>query len=176
MLFAMKNALVAMVIMAGAVKASPIEEPFSTEATSIEPAGIIDVEISEGSYVGELSVRSGCKQGTCPDNKAPFDFMNRFWQDYSSEHNLAWYTYNIRVDDCGQCVSKKTSSDGCADFTSCGRKQNICVDTSKRRAHRIWKDKNVKECYSLHYDQIGSCGLAKGSDFHWPSKKIKCNW
>ncbi|OBT65166.1 hypothetical protein VE03_04703 [Pseudogymnoascus sp. 23342-1-I1] len=176
MLFTLKNALVAMVVMAGAVRASPIDEPSTTEATSIVPTSIIDIDISEGFDVGEISVRSGCSQGVCPDNKAAFDFMKRFWQDYSSEHNLAWYTYNIRVNDCGQCVSKKSSSDGCADFTSCGRKQNICVDTSKRRAHRIWKDKNAKECYSLRYDQIGSCGLAKGSDFHWPYKKIKCTW
>lgn len=75
--------------MAGAIRASPIDEPFTSEATSIEPTGIIDVDISESSEVGELFIRSSCKQGTCPDNKAPFDFMKRFWQDYSSEHNIA---------------------------------------------------------------------------------------
>ncbi|OAF55454.1 hypothetical protein VC83_08309 [Pseudogymnoascus destructans] len=78
MLFTLK-----MVIMAGAARASPIDETPNTEATSIVPTGVIDIDISGGSDMGEISVRSGCSQGTCPDNKAPFDFMERFWQDES---------------------------------------------------------------------------------------------
>lgn len=147
MLFTLKNALVAMVIMVGAIKASFIDGPFRAKATSVEPTLIVDIDITG---VGELSVRSGCNKGTCPDNSAPFYFMKRFWQDYRSEHNIAWYTYNIRVNDCGQCVSKKTTSYACGDFAPCRREQNICVVSTRARCALIGK--NVKADYSLLYD------------------------
>ncbi|KFY33000.1 hypothetical protein V495_08526 [Pseudogymnoascus sp. VKM F-4514 (FW-929)] len=106
MSFNLKNALAAMVVMAGAIRASPIDEPFNIEATSIEP-NVVDIDISEGADMGDISVRSGCSQGYCPDNKAPFDFMKRFWQDNNSEHNIAWYTCNIRINDCGNASRRR---------------------------------------------------------------------
>jgi hypothetical protein len=97
MLFTLKNALVAMVIMAGAARASPIDETSNTEVTSIVSTSVIGRDISEGSDMGEISVRSDCNHGACPEYDVPFDFMKQLWQNQT-------YTYTIRVNDCGQCV------------------------------------------------------------------------
>lgn len=166
MLFTSKSALVAMVIMAGAARASPIDETSNTEVTSIVSTSVIDRDISEGPDMGEISVRSGCNQGTCPDYNVPFDFVKRLWQNQT-------YTYTVRVNDCGECVSVEADNGGCASFISCGQKQLICVDANKGRGFR---DKGGRKCYILSRQKIGSCGLAKSSELFWPRAKSVCRW
>lgn len=153
-----------MVIRAGAIRASSIDEPFNIESASTGPTSIIDIDISEGSNVGGISLRSGCKQGTCPDNKSTFDYMKRFLQDYSSEHNLACTRTTSASTTAGNaCRIKPAVMDGCANLTSCRRKQNICVDTSKGHAHRI--DRNVKNATVFTMIRSEAVGWRKGRTF-----------
>ncbi|KAF5621345.1 uncharacterized protein FTJAE_11374 [Fusarium tjaetaba] len=106
-----------------------------------------------------------CEQGTCPDYNAAFDLV---------------YTF---INDCNNCQRTKVGSSlggtvagGCLDFTSCGRAQTICVDPGKTRAHRIWKDKNVKTCYNLRVEDLGSCGFVKSRIVLHPTGETACNW
>lgn len=125
---------------------------------------------------GLVQILSGCDQGNCPDHNALFDFIKVFWWDSSSEHNIAYYLYHVRVNDCDSCQGISTSNDGCVDFNSCGRDQNICVDINNNRAHRIWKDNGHKTCYSIQWEVIGSCGLAAETHIFWPLAEVACNW
>jgi hypothetical protein len=119
---------------------------------------------------------SECSQGACPDFSANFDFIQSFWQDHSSEHNIIWYTYDVRVKDRGDCVDTSTSRDGCVDFNSCGRDQNICMDYPNQRAHRIWKDNGHKTCYSMTTHWIGDCGLRAQPTITYPYEEVPCTW
>ncbi|KFZ06296.1 hypothetical protein V501_07576 [Pseudogymnoascus sp. VKM F-4519 (FW-2642)] len=161
-MFTLKNALVAILALAGVVTAVPLDGPVS-----------VTIDAADVSMISE---RSGCSQGACPDNNASFDFMIQFWQNESVDHNLAWFIYKIRVNDCGQCVSTTSSYDGCVDFTSCGRQQSICVDKANRRSHRIWKDLNHKTCYADTGTIWGACGFARETDLYWPVNEVACNW
>ncbi|KAF5563521.1 hypothetical protein FNAPI_2593 [Fusarium napiforme] len=90
---------------------------------------------------------------------------------------------DIRVNDCNNCQRTKVGSSlggtvagGCLDFTSCGRAQTICVDPGKTRAHRIWKDKNVKTYYNLRVEDLGSCGFVRSRIVLHPTGETACNW
>lgn len=166
MLFTSKNALVAMVIMGGAARASPIDETSNTEVTSIASTSVFDRDISEGSDMGEIPVGRDCIHGACPEYNVPFDSMEEVWQDQT-------YTYTIRVNDCGQCISVKASDGGCANFVSCGQKQLICVDSTKGRGFR---DKGGRKCFILSRGKIANCGLAKTTQIFWPTGKSVCRW
>ncbi|OBT84695.1 hypothetical protein VE02_06109 [Pseudogymnoascus sp. 03VT05] len=161
MQFTLTNALMAMLIMAGAARASPTDETSNTEVTSIVSTGVIDRDISEGSDMGETSVESDCKHGACPEYNVPFDFMEEIWQNQT-------YTYTIRVNDCGQCISVQASDGGCANFISCGIKQLICVDATKGRGFR---DKGGRKCFMMSRGKVGNCGLAKTTQIFWPAGK-----
>ncbi|KAG4253067.1 hypothetical protein FPRO03_07028 [Fusarium proliferatum] len=131
-----------------------------------------------------------CDQGTCPDYNAAFDLVYTFAAVPVPPSNpgdppLTIFSSNsdIRVNDCNNCQRTKVGSSlggtvagGCLDFTSCGRPQTICVDPGKYRAHRIWKDKNVKTCYNMKAENLGGCGFVKSRIVLHPNGETACNW
>ncbi|KAF9770295.1 hypothetical protein IL306_012197 [Fusarium sp. DS 682] len=130
-----------------------------------------------------------CQQGTCPDYKAGFDLVYTFsavpvnGSPGSPPLTIFESSSAIRVNDCNKCYRHKVGSNlgnsvpgGCWNFTSCGRKQTICVDPGKTRAHRIWKDKNVKKCYRMKVENLGSCGTIKSRVVLHPTGTTACNW
>ncbi|KAJ0274752.1 hypothetical protein COL940_009148 [Colletotrichum noveboracense] len=89
---------------------------------------------------------------------------------------LTWGYYG-RWNDCGQCGRIQISGDGCFDFTSCGRKQSICVDTGHARAHRIWHDVGHKTCYNAARADLGNCGVVLTNSIIWyPTGETAYNW
>lgn len=144
-------------------------------------------EIDKISSNNTISTRSGpCSQGDCPDYDAPFDLVYQFVAvPVQGNPPLTIFESSsaIRVNDCGQCLYHKIGSNlgnsvpgGCYDFTSCGRKQTICVDPGNTRAHRIWRDKNVKTCYSMKVERLGSCGPIKTRIVLHPKGTVACSW
>ncbi|KAF4336562.1 hypothetical protein FBEOM_9546 [Fusarium beomiforme] len=137
-----------------------------------------------------VSIMSGpCQQGDCPDYKAAFDLVYTFTAvpvpGGPGDPPLTIFESQsaIRVNDCDKCYRHKVGSNlgesvpgGCWDFTSCGRPQTICVDPGKRRAHRIWKDKNVKTCYNMQVEFLGDCGFIKSRIVVHPTGTTACNW
>jgi hypothetical protein len=137
-----------------------------------------------------VTIMSGpCSQGDCPDYKAAFDLVYTFTavpvNGNPGDPPLTIFESQsaIRVNDCNKCQRHKVGSNlgnsvpgGCWDFTSCGRKQSICVDPGKTRAHRIWKDKNVKTCYRMKVEYLGSCGFIKSRIVLHPTATVACNW
>ncbi|RTE84126.1 hypothetical protein BHE90_001334 [Fusarium euwallaceae] len=130
-----------------------------------------------------------CEQGTCPDYNAGFDLVYTFTavpvNGAPGDPPLTIFSSNsdIRVNDCGKCYRQKVGSSlgnsvpgGCYDFTACGRKQNICVDPGKTRAHRIWKDNGHKTCYNMKVERLGSCGVIKTRIVVRPTGTTACNW
>lgn len=134
---------------------------------------------------GDVVVMSGpCDQGTCPDYDKGFDMLYT-WTMITSPGSggappttLVWNDFDIRVNDCGQCYRKRVGSTGggCYDFTACGRQQSICVDSGKDRAHRIWKDVNVKKCYRMGEIGMGDCGPIQARVIWRPDQEVACNW
>ncbi|KFY27564.1 hypothetical protein V491_00848 [Pseudogymnoascus sp. VKM F-3775] len=144
-------------------------------------------KISSNPVNDTISTRSGpCSQGNCPDYNAPFDLVYQFVAvPVQGDPPLTIFESSsiIRVNDCGQCLYHKVGSGlgafvpgGCYDFTSCGRQQTICVDPGNTRAHRIWKDKNVKTCYGMKVETLGSCGPIKSRIVLHPKGTTACNW
>ncbi|KAL5348027.1 hypothetical protein ACLOAV_006507 [Pseudogymnoascus australis] len=144
------------------------------------PEGSID--ITNTTLATELTTAltkrsGGCNQGECPDFHAAFDFYRQHYVTFSNGQALNYWFYWGRWNDCGQCGEVATSNDGCFDFTSCGRKQSICVDAKNSRAHRIWKDKGAKECYKTKRDYLlPACPPVAASDITHPIEKVACNW
>lgn len=121
---------------------------------------------------GEMSTMSGCEQGPCPDFDARVDLFT--WG-----FNYWW----VRINDCGECHSKRTSSDGCVDITTCGRRQSICIDRGRSRMHRIWTDIGARECYRVEHTVDGTpyCGTLPGGFPARPSiwtqrQQVDCSW
>ncbi|KAH8896516.1 hypothetical protein GQ53DRAFT_639833 [Thozetella sp. PMI_491] len=127
-----------------------------------------------------LTKRSGsCSQGDCPDMNAAFDLLDQFTvieQPGDPPIPLFTETWSGRFNDCNQCGRIRTSGDGCFDFTSCGRPQNICIDRNNNRAHRIWKDVGHRTCYSIVWGIWGSCGFVQTTMIWWPSGEVPCTW
>lgn len=125
-----------------------------------------------------LTKRGGpCSQGNCPDFNAPFDFFSQRYVNAIDGRPLVTWAYYGRWNDCGQCGKILISKSGCWDFTSCGRKQSICVDTGKARAHRIWHDVNHKTCYKATRSDLGNCGVVLTNSVIWhPAGETACNW
>lgn len=125
-----------------------------------------------------LVKRSGaCDQGDCPDFSAAFDWYEQHWVIAMGETYANYWAYIGRWNDCGQCGTASTSADGCFDFTSCGRPQNICIDIGNMRSHRIYKDTGGKHCYKLKREYYGNCGPALvASRISRPIEKVACNW
>lgn len=164
-------------------------EDFLANEHNLIPEGALDVSDSEIStalinYVGEhpevlgLTKRGGpCKQGDCPDFNAGFDFFSQRFVIPVNGSAITTWAYFGRVNDCKKCHKINTSKDGCWNFTSCGRKQNICVDTHKARAHRIWRDKNHRTCYKMSRKDLGNCGVGVTNSIIWhPTGEIPCTW
>lgn len=127
-----------------------------------------------------LNKRSGgCNQGECPDFFASFDFYRQHIVTFNNVDGVAlnYWFYWGRWNDCGQCGEVPTSNDGCFDFTSCGRKQSICVDAGNSRAHRIWKDRGDKSCYRVQRDYLlPVCPPVVASDITHPIEQVACTW
>ncbi|KAF3395266.1 hypothetical protein DPV78_009079 [Talaromyces pinophilus] len=125
-----------------------------------------------------LTKRSGgCNQGDCPDFSAAFDFYEQHYVSAVNCSDINYWIYWGRWNDCGQCGRVSTNKDGCFDFTSCGRKQSICVDTGKSRAHRIWKDNGHKSCYRTKRDYLlPACPPIASSDISHPIEQVACTW
>lgn len=124
-----------------------------------------------------LAKRSGaCHQGKCPDFNAGFDLFEQHWVVPVWGSAAVYWTYSGRWNDCGQCGEVPTSKGGCFDFTSCGRKQNICIDYKKARAHRIWKDNGHKTCYKIDRAFIGGCGVLAEATIDHPVGEVPCTW
>lgn len=127
-----------------------------------------------------------CAQGECPDYSAPFDLVYQFTAvpvPGDPPTTIFESSSAIRVNDCGQCLYHKVGSNlgntvpgGCYDFNSCGRDQTICVDPGNTRAHRLWKDLNVKTCYHMQVEDLGSCGPIKSRIVLHPDNTVACNW
>ncbi|KAK3177341.1 hypothetical protein K4F52_009860 [Lecanicillium sp. MT-2017a] len=133
----------------------------------------------------EISAMGGaCDQGKCPDYFKPFDMMYTWTQieqpggGGAPPTTIVWNDFVVRVNDCDKCYSHKVGSThgGCYDFTACGRKQAICVDSGKDRAHRIWKDSNVKKCYKMTEIGLGGCGFVQARVIWRPDNQVACNW
>jgi hypothetical protein len=116
----------------------------------------------------DMSIMSGCTQETCPDYDATVDLYERAVAP-------AVVHYNVRVNNCGQCVRKKSSKDGCVSFNLCNKKHEICVDRKKERMH--WFENGKKWCYKVtKHDQIW-CGRGIGNmRIFSKSNEINCNW
>lgn len=143
------------------------------------PEGSVDItNTTLATELTALAKRSGgCNQGDCPDFFAAFDFYRQHYVTFSNGQALNYWFYWGRWNDCGQCGEVATSKDGCFDFTSCGRKQNICVDTGNSRAHRIWKDNGHKTCYKTKQDYLlPACPPVAASDITHPINEVACNW
>lgn len=139
----------------------------------------------------DVEILSGpCSQGDCPDYGAPFDLMYAFvavpqapaCPDCPPTTIFSSNSY-IRVNDCNDCQAHKVGSSlggsvpgGCYDFKGCGRAQTICVDPGNARAHRIWKDRGDKTCYSMKIERLGECGFVKSRIILHPDKVVPCNW
>ncbi|KAI8306063.1 hypothetical protein K4K59_011690 [Colletotrichum sp. SAR11_240] len=125
-----------------------------------------------------LTKRSGpCGQGDCPDFNAAFDFFSQRYVNAVNGGAIVTWGYYGRWNDCGQCGRIQISGDGCFDFTSCGRKQSICVDTGHARAYRIWHDVGHKTCYNAARADLGNCGVVLTNSIIWyPTGEAACNW
>ncbi len=133
----------------------------------------------------QLSARGGaCNQGKCPDYNKGFDMMytwtmiNQPGSGGAPPAPLVWNDFDIRVNDCGKCYRHRVGSThgGCYKFTACGRPQTICVDSGKDRAHRVWRDKNVKKCYKMQEIGLGGCGPVQARVIWKPERQVACNW
>ncbi|CEJ93618.1 hypothetical protein VHEMI09196 [[Torrubiella] hemipterigena] len=164
-------------------------EEFLANEHNLIPEGALDVSDTELAnvtikYVQEhpeilgLNKRGGpCSQGDCPDFNAPFDFFSQRFVIPVNGSAITTWAYFGRVNDCGKCHKINTSKDGCWDVTSCGRKQNICVDSGKARAHRIWRDNGHKTCYKMTRTDLGNCGVGLTNSIIWhPAGETACNW
>lgn len=125
-----------------------------------------------------LTKRSGgCNQGDCPDFFAAFDFYEQHIVTSFMGYSIVYWVYWGRWNDCGQCGEVQTGSNGCFDFTSCGRPQSICVDIGRSRAHRIWKDNGDKSCYLTQRDYLFPvCPPVAASDISHPIEQVACTW
>ncbi|KAK1853123.1 hypothetical protein CCHR01_04261 [Colletotrichum chrysophilum] len=116
-------------------------------------------------------------KGDCPDFNAAFDFFSQRYVNAVNGGAVVTWGYYGRWNDCGQCGRIQISGDGCFDFTSCGRKQSICVDTGHARAHRIWHDVGHKTCYNAARADLGNCGVVLTNSIIWyPTGETVCNW
>lgn len=140
------------------------------------------------------SILSGpCSQGKCPDYNAGFDLVYTFTAVPNPPDpncpgcpptTIFSSNSDIRVKDCGQCKRHKVGSSigdsvpgGCYNFKTCGRKQTICVDPGKYRAHRIYKDSGNKHCYKMKVEGLGGCGFVKSRIvLHPVGGEVACNW
>jgi hypothetical protein len=177
----LKQILIAVAATVISVHAVPLSTESATTAISLE--GAIDVSNTTSSFdaqsdANELSKRgSACDQGDCPDFNAGFDFLTQRFVNAFQGSPIITFAYAGRVNDCGQCHRLFTSKDGCFDFTSCGRAQQICVDSGKARAHRIWKDNGHKTCYRADRHDYGNCGVGLTNSIIWSSgAETACNW
>jgi hypothetical protein len=126
---------------------------------------------------GLVKKSGACGQGDCPDFHAAFDFYSQHYLQVIEGKPIIYWAYWGRWNDCGQCGRTLTSKDGCFNFTSCGRKQSICVDSSKARAHRVWHDVGHKTCYNAARADYGNCGVGQTNSIIWyPSGETECTW
>ncbi|KAM5383787.1 hypothetical protein ACJZ2D_001776 [Fusarium nematophilum] len=81
------------------------EFPREAAASESQPFNLLDPR-------GDISIRSGCAQGGCPDHDKPFDFFTA--HDMPGPRR-GW----IRVNHCGQCkqTDNKGSGGACWDFS-----------------------------------------------------------
>lgn len=128
-------------------------------ATSVDP-----FRNQTGGIDGSIVARGCAQQTACPRYKERnFDLL-KMGQVY-------WW---LRFDDCGQCVSVQTGPGGCGDFTTCGRRQNVCVDVENNRAHRLYLDNGAKECW---WGMFWDLGRECNHEHVWyPSKRVDCTW
>ncbi|KAG5761169.1 hypothetical protein H9Q72_010719 [Fusarium xylarioides] len=178
-----------MMALAAAVTATPVASAPQSESTVWSPLNIETASIRKPSRTQPTGTILP-QLGTCPDYNAGFDLVYTFTAVPVPPSNpddppLTIFSSNsdIRVNDCNNCQRTKVGSSlggtvagGCLDFTSCGRPQTICVDPGKTRAHRIWKDKNVKTCYNLRVENLGDCGFVKVRIVLHPTGETACNW
>lgn len=148
----------------------------------------LEVAEEASSNAGGITIMSGaCDQGTCPDYDRAFDTVFTWIAipqpgvGGAPPTTLFWMDNDMRVNDCGQCYRKKIgsgspNSGGCWDLTACNRPQSICVDGNNRRAHRIWKDNNVKKCYRMAGVALGGCGNIQDRFIWRPEEEVACNW
>jgi hypothetical protein len=124
-----------------------------------------------------LTKRSGCSQGNCPDFGNAFDLLEQHIVATVWDGVVNYWAYWGRWNDCGQCGKIQTSAGGCFDFTSCGRPQQICIDSANGRAHRIWKDNGAKGCYSIaaHYF-TDACPPIFATNIKRPTGEVACTW
>jgi hypothetical protein len=178
---ALKQILIAVAFAAGSVYAVPLStESTATAIRSESTTEIFNTTLSTDSHLNASAPtqRSGaCDQGACPDFFANFDFFTQRFVNAIWGNPVIVYGYAGRVNDCGQCVRVDTDQGGCYDFTTCGRAQQICVDSSKARAHRIWKDNGHKTCYKADRHDYGNCGIGLTNSIIWSSgAETACNW
>lgn len=170
----LKQILVAVAAVALSVHATPLAAvDITNTALALELARSQEASVDAQG----LTKRGACDQGDCPDFNAGFDFFAQRYVNAVNGQPIVYWGYWGRYNDCGQCSKIITSSDGCFSFTSCGRKQSICVDTKKFRAHRIWQDVNHKTCYSIAAAYYGNCGVVlTNSNVYHPTGEVACNW
>ncbi len=151
------------------------------------PEGSIDItnttlaaeltKFYEAQHKGGLAKRGGCSQGDCPDFFAAFDLLEQHIVAPVWGSPVNYWAYWGRWNDCGQCGKVQTSSDGCFDFTSCGRPQTICIDRNNGRAHRIWRDIGAKSCYSIKAEYFtDACPPIAATNLRRPTGQVACNW
>ncbi|KAH7024431.1 uncharacterized protein B0I36DRAFT_366376 [Microdochium trichocladiopsis] len=146
--------------------------PITFNATEPETLGLWGV--GDALADGEMSIMSGCDQRACPDNqREQWDFIQSF--------SAYFPKVGIRFDRCGKCSSFVIGhyGDGCIRFNNCewDQTQEICADTSKRRAH--WYGPGGKVCYTFATTPHAGCfdqGGFSSSPLIWNPTKVACTW
>lgn len=174
-MFSIKRIVLAIMLscsMQGAY-GSPVDQSLSVLDGQVTSFDITNANTSEVSALaGDISIQSGCYQGTCPDFDASFDMLTA--QGYYYAHFLR---VNHRADGCNKCGSWEVSSDGCKSFNFCGQEWSMCVDYSKKRAHRLINGQ--KSCFTIVQRDLGRCscqGLPCAPFILTPSAKVACTW
>jgi hypothetical protein len=121
---------------------------------------------------GEISILSGCDQGSCPDFNAGFDYLRIFSPHFPETV--------IRVLRCGSCFNHKVGlfGDGCFDFEDCEGSNTICVDQTNDRAHWELYDLGIKTCWHLDRTAVGGCECRGEpcSAFIYTPAEVACTW
>ncbi|TFK95541.1 hypothetical protein BDV98DRAFT_577581 [Pterulicium gracile] len=137
-----------------------------------------DIDISSDNDQGRFA---SCDEATCPVFVTPFDLVRHVISLEDSgplPGPLIFEHWAGRVNDCGQCIYTTTGRDGCWDFTSCGRPQQICVDRNNNRASRVWKDGGpggTKVCSWTHMSW-STCDRGRWSEVWAPIGDTTCAW
>lgn len=135
-------------------------------------AGMPTPEVTSSTNVGnstDAHIFSGCSQNQCPDFDAEFDGLVK------NSHKLGFREYSVRWNQCGECREVTTSKDMCTNFHSCGRPQNICIDTYRRRAHWIRRTDGRRWCYSLTVSEH-DCDWNEPAWQIYVPREIPCAW